>query len=135
CASIHLKRRGGRTALAASSMTRLAPLSSRSLRTSGDRPSRTGMLRSSAFAARSAGGPGNIALILRTEPPSRLVVEHLEMGYHGSVFYFNEQRGETLIRTPTGAILAGQGGTRVQFEGPTRAAFILDGDGNLSFGG
>jgi len=77
--------------------------------------------------------PGNIALVLRSEPPGVLVVERMDMVYKGTSIMAREEDRWTKIVTAAGAAIENQGGQINTVR--QRAGIVIDEYGNLSVGG
>lgn len=74
-------------------------------------------------------GPGKIALVLRSEPPTTLVVERLDMCFMGTAILLEEGR-ELSITGPTGASITLGSGATVTLE-RRQAGIVIDDKGDL----
>jgi len=75
----------------------------------------------------------NIALVLRSEPPGVLVVERMNMIYHGTEIVAREEDHSIRIVTTAGAKIENIGGSVGVFR--QRVGVVIDEFGNLSVGG
>ena len=77
-------------------------------------------------------GPRRIALVLRSEPPTTLVVERLDMYFMGTAILLEEGR-ELSITGPTGANITLGSGATVTLE-RRQAGIVIDDKGDLFVG-